>query len=78
MRRSAYHRRLSFCIVHMGVEQHCSVVVRCFHSDGESVAAILQSNGKRTKKKKKRLANAGIDSSCAAILSRMEPMNNDR
>lgn len=37
-----HHSGLSLGIVHMGVEQHSCVVVRCLQCNGESIAAILQ------------------------------------
>ena len=34
-------------IVHMGVEQHSCVIVRCLQRDGQSIAAILQTAEER-------------------------------
>lgn len=37
-----HHSSLGLSIVHMGVEQHSCVVVRRLQCDGQSIAAILQ------------------------------------
>lgn len=47
-----HHSCLGLGIVHVGVEQHSCVIVRCLQGNGQSIAAVLQQGERHTEKQK--------------------------